>query len=300
MAEINIRDAAAQDMRRMREIYGWYVKHTAAVFEDDVPSEAEFAQRMKQIAQRYAIIAAEEDGVIQGFAYAQPLSLGLCCDWSCELFVFVAQDQRRRGIGLMLANNLMNIEKLAGVQNFYAKIPLPAGVDDARLTIAAKRLSEKEGFVAVGRFTKCVCKFSTWYDMLWVEKLVGAHKGTSALIPRCGMHIEYGADEEALVQSGADHLRAVLLGDDLRQIRRVLLCLDGYFDPYYNKLLPDEAAICGLLEELLVQTRVPDIAETVLNLLKSSTAAKDYPILRRDFNKVMRFIQADVKYLLEE
>ena len=297
---VALRYAAPQDVPRMLEIYGWYVENTAAVFEDDVPSEAEFLRRMEQIAKRYAIVVAEENGEIHGFGYVQPLSLGLCSDWSCEICVFVAQDQRRRGIGTMLSNQLIEAEKLSGMQNFYARIPLPAGVDDAHLTIAAKRLSEREGFNAVGRFTKCVCKFGKWYDMLWVEKLVGSHRGVCALIPGSGRFVGSGDEEEAIVQGGAEKVRAVLLGDDSAAIRRLMVCLDGHFDPYYKELLPDEPEICRAVEELLVRTREPDIAEDALDLLRASTAARDFPYLRENLDKVMRFVRADAKALLEE
>lgn len=27
----------------------------------------------------------------------------------------------------------------------------------------------------VGRFTQCGYKFGRWYDMVWMEKLIGAH-----------------------------------------------------------------------------------------------------------------------------
>ena len=170
---MKLRDAVPADLPQMLEIYGWYVVNTAAVFEDDVPSEAEFRQRMEHIAQRYAIIAAEENGVIRGFAYAQPFSTGLCCDWSCEVCVFTAHDHRCKGIGTALTEQLIDIEKLAGMQNFYVRIPTAGEANDEHLDGAALHLAEKAGFASVGRFTKCAYKFWKWYDMLWMEKLIG-------------------------------------------------------------------------------------------------------------------------------
>ena len=31
------------------------------------------------------------------------------------------------------------------------------------------------GFETAGRFHKCGCKFGRWYDMVWMEKLIGNH-----------------------------------------------------------------------------------------------------------------------------
>ena len=136
--------------------------------------------------------------------------------------------------------------------------------------------------------------------MLWMEKSVGKHLGALSLIPRGGMTVSSGADEEAVVQRGAAAVREVLLGDDLPLIRSLMCCLDGHFDPYYHTLLPDECEICHALEELIVKTRVPDIAETACDLLGASTAARNFPVLLRDYQKVMRFIQPEVRALLAE
>jgi phosphinothricin acetyltransferase len=31
------------------------------------------------------------------------------------------------------------------------------------------------GFRLVGRFTRCGWKFGSWYDIIWMEKLIGSH-----------------------------------------------------------------------------------------------------------------------------
>ena len=67
---INIRNAEITDAERLVEIYGYYVKNTAITFEYDIPSLTEFRQRMEQTMRRYPYIVIEQDGVIQGYAYA--------------------------------------------------------------------------------------------------------------------------------------------------------------------------------------------------------------------------------------
>ena len=32
------------------------------------------------------------------------------------------------------------------------------------------------GFAQVGLFHKCGYKFNRWYDMIWMEKIIGEHK----------------------------------------------------------------------------------------------------------------------------
>ena len=34
---------------------------------------------------------------------------------------------------------------------------------------------EKMGYKLVGRFHQCGYKFGKWYDMIWMEKMLGEH-----------------------------------------------------------------------------------------------------------------------------
>lgn len=38
------------------------------------------------------------------------------------------------------------------------------------------RFHEHLGFKQVGRFHKCGRKFGRWYDMIWMEKIIGEHE----------------------------------------------------------------------------------------------------------------------------
>ena len=67
---IVIRNARLDDVRRLLEIYAYYVEHTAITFEYDVPSFTEFQRRMENIKKKYPYLVIEQDGVIQGYAYA--------------------------------------------------------------------------------------------------------------------------------------------------------------------------------------------------------------------------------------
>ena len=70
MDGVLIRDAVPQDAGALLEIYRWYVERTAITYEYDVPTEAEFRQRIENTLQRYPYLVAERDGRILGYAYA--------------------------------------------------------------------------------------------------------------------------------------------------------------------------------------------------------------------------------------
>lgn len=58
--------------------------------------------------------------------------------------------------------------------NLYACITLPE-VEDEYLTLDSPRFHARLGYVQVGRFHHCGYKFNRWYDMIWMEKVIGEH-----------------------------------------------------------------------------------------------------------------------------
>ena len=49
-------------------------------------------------------------------------------------------------------------------------------VPDEYLTLNSEQFHEHLGYRFVGRFTGCAYKFGRWYDMVWMEKIIGEHK----------------------------------------------------------------------------------------------------------------------------
>lgn len=99
MNHIIIRDAQLEDAARLLEIYAYYVKKTAITFEYEVPSLAEFEERIKKTKARYPYLVIERDGVIEGYAYAGPFVGRAAYDWSCELTVYLDRNARKCGLG---------------------------------------------------------------------------------------------------------------------------------------------------------------------------------------------------------
>ena len=68
--------------------------------------------------------------------------------------------------------------KEMGILNLYACIAYPEE-EDEYLTKNSVRFHEHLGFKEAGRFHKCGYKFNRWYDMVWMEKLIGEHVSLS-------------------------------------------------------------------------------------------------------------------------
>ena len=85
------------------------------------------------------------------------------------------QEERRGGIGKTLYAVLEERLRQQGIQNLYACIASPPQEDD-HLTKDSIYFHEKMGYTLIGTFHKCGYKFERWYDMVWMEKMLGEHK----------------------------------------------------------------------------------------------------------------------------
>ena len=92
-----IREATLYDADRLLEIYSYYVEKTAITFEYDTPSVEEWASRMNRIMERFPFLVIEQDGEIQGYAYAAPFVGRAAYDWSCEMTIYLDRRAQNRG-----------------------------------------------------------------------------------------------------------------------------------------------------------------------------------------------------------
>ena len=183
MHEVIIRTATIGDAAEILEIYAPYVRDTAITFEYDVPSPEEFAQRIAGTLQKYPYLAAVCDGKIIGYAYAGPFKTRAAYDWAVELTIYLAPEAQGIGLGRRLYTELESILRRMGVTNLYACIGYPE-IEDEYLNRNSAEFHAHLGYELIGRFSKCGYKFGRWYDMIWMEKLIGAHsENQPAVIP---------------------------------------------------------------------------------------------------------------------
>lgn len=176
-----IRDATIADAEHILEIYDYYVKNTAITFEYDTPPIGEFKERMERIMSRYPYLIIAKDNIIQGYAYAGPFVGRVAYDWSCEMTVYLDYNVRKSGMGRKIYEALENKLREMGILNLYACIGYPE-VNDEYLTTNSADFHAHMGFVKVGEFHKCGYKFGRWYDMVWMEKIIGKHGNRQALV----------------------------------------------------------------------------------------------------------------------
>jgi len=175
ISEINIRNADIIDADRLLKIYAYYVMNTAISFEYEVPSISELQNRMRDKMKKYPYIVIEKDGIVQGYAYAGAFVGRAAYNWSCETTIYLDHNARKCGLGRKLYEALEAKIKEMGVLNLYACIGYPE-TEDEYLDKNSAKFHEHLGFTKVGEFHKCWYKFGRWYNMIWMEKIIGEHE----------------------------------------------------------------------------------------------------------------------------
>jgi len=172
---MKIRKATLEDAEKLLEIYAPYVLHTAITFEYEVPSIEEFRQRIEETSSHFPYLVAEENGVLLGYAYAGKFKERAAYSWAVEMTVYVDRSRRRGGVGKALYEGLEAELKVQGILNLNACIAYTEKPDEI-LELDSVYFHEHMGYRKVAHFHKCGYKLGHWYDMIWMEKLIGEHK----------------------------------------------------------------------------------------------------------------------------
>lgn len=159
---MKIEKVTFEDAEKLLEIYAPYVENTAITFEYDVPSKDEFEERIKNISAKYPYIKAVDEGKIVGYAYAASFKDRRAYDWSVETTIYVKNNCKRMGIGKALYEVLEQELKDMGILNMNACIACP---------VQEGRYLNDDSI----RFHNSGYKFGQWFDMIWMEKMIGEH-----------------------------------------------------------------------------------------------------------------------------
>ena len=175
MPNIVIRSAVPEDAEALLAIYAPYVTDTAVSFEYAVPTLEDFRGRIAGTLSKYPYLVAEENGQPVGYCYAGAFKGRAAYDWSVETSIYLAPAAQGKGLGRRLYAALEAALGEMGVRNMYACISCPR-VEDEYLTRRSVDFHAHLGYRLVGTFRSCASKFGRWYDMVWMEKFIGAHE----------------------------------------------------------------------------------------------------------------------------
>lgn len=160
-----IRFAAASDCAAMRAIYAPYIE-TTITFEQELPSQEEFAARLLAVQPEYPWLVWEEDGKILGYAYAHKFAERASYRPSAELSVYLHPQARGKGLGPRLYAALIAILKLQQVKSVYGIVTSPNERSEA--------MHLAMGFARVSTLKNVGYK-DGWRDVSWFCKQIGAY-----------------------------------------------------------------------------------------------------------------------------
>ena len=173
--ELTIRMAKPGDAKAIREIYEPYVKNTAITFEYEVPTVEEMEHRICNTLTRFPFLVAEKQGQILGYAYVSPFKARKAYDWAVETTIYIKQNAKGVGYGKALYHVLEGILKQQNILNMNACIAFPTD-ENPYVNMDSVKFHEHMGYQLCGRFHKCGYKFNKWFDMVWMEKMIGEHE----------------------------------------------------------------------------------------------------------------------------
>ena len=171
---INIRNVTSDDARELLDIYAPYIEKTAITFEYDVPTLDEFRERISQISKSYPYLVASDNGRIIGYAYASEFKARAAYQWSVETSIYLDMKERHHGVGKTLYTELEKQLNSKGILNMNACITYMDEADEY-LPLDSIHFHETMGFARCAHFHQIGYKFNRWYDMIWMEKLIGNH-----------------------------------------------------------------------------------------------------------------------------
>ncbi len=167
-----IREVRTDDAKDILYIYSYYVKNTAISFEISIPTINEFENRIEKISKDYPYIVYEENNRILGYAYAYKLGEREAYKISASLSIYVDKDSKKKGIGKKLYNEIEKRLKDMGIKNLYSLVVFPP-CKTKYLDTNSYDFHRHLGFTEVGHLNKCGMKFGEYFDIVYMEKILG-------------------------------------------------------------------------------------------------------------------------------
>ena len=167
MRTAKIRPASPQDITAITAIYRPAVLLGTASFELAAPSEEEMLRRFLAVVDGgYPYFAAERDGRVLGYAYANAYRLRPAYRFTVEDSVYVAPEAQGEGLGKALLAALIEQCAARGYRRMVAVI----GDSTQRASISLHR---RAGFTFCGTIHSVGYKFGRWLDTVVMELPLG-------------------------------------------------------------------------------------------------------------------------------
>jgi len=172
MSSVEIRPTQDPDLPAITAIYAQAVREGTATFELEPPDLAEMTRRFRSLSDGgFPYFVALLDGRIAGYAYAGPYRPRPAYRFTVENSVYLDPISHRRGIGLMLMQELIETCTARGFRQMIAVIGDSANA-------ASVGLHTKCGFQMIGTHPSVGLKFGRWLDTVMMQLPLGEGAAT--------------------------------------------------------------------------------------------------------------------------
>lgn len=163
--QLAIRQANHEDIPAITRIYNQGIADRVATLEVDDKTEDDVKTwLLDERATRYAVLVAESNGTIAGWAALRPYSHRCAYAGVADLSIYVERDARGKGVGDQL---LAALEESARSADFHKIVLFTFPFNDA-----GQRLYRKRGFREVGTFREQGTLDGRLIDVLIMEKIL--------------------------------------------------------------------------------------------------------------------------------
>ena len=163
--DMTIREATREDSATIARIYNQGIEDRSATLETQLRTAEERAEWLATRESRHPVlVAVDGSGMVVGWASLNPFNPRPAYDFVVDISVYVAREQRGRGIGDTLLSALE--ERARGLG--YHKMVLAAFPTNA----PGMRLYERHSFQTVGIYHEQGMLDNRWVDVIVMEKLL--------------------------------------------------------------------------------------------------------------------------------
>ena len=159
-----IRPAKHADVKAMLAIYRPYIEQTVVSLETEIPTEAQFEERIDATQREHEWLIAELDGTLVGYAYGSKHRSRGAYRTSCEVSAYIADSAQGQGFARVLYEHLFAQLEDLGYCNALAGIVVP---NDASVAF-----HQAMGFRLVGVYHHVAYKLGAWQDVAWFERIL--------------------------------------------------------------------------------------------------------------------------------
>lgn len=163
--EFSLREARAEDLPHVREIYNHYVANSTVTFDEDAMTLKEWKDKyayLRKLGMPF-IVAESSTGQILGYALVTPWKQKRAYRFTVENSIYLGAASTGKGLGPVLMQELIDRSKAAGLKEMIAVIA-DKGAE------ASIKMHENFGFVEIGRMGRVGYKFERWLGTVLMQK----------------------------------------------------------------------------------------------------------------------------------